>query len=87
MKTSTSNYAGITNPNIQRDTVGALTTPDAATAARLSLNGALLYTKESAFLPIVNVPSLLFMNKRITGAPTGFPVYLFYPWASQIGSA
>jgi peptide/nickel transport system substrate-binding protein len=87
LKTSTSNYAGIVNPNIQRDTVGALTTPDAATAAQQSLSGALLYTKESVFLPIVNVPSLLFMNKRITGAPTGFPVYLFYPWAAQVGSA
>ena len=87
LKTSTSNYAGIVNPNIQSATVGALTPPDAATAAQQSLSGALLYTKESVFLPIVNVPSLLFMNKRITGAPTGFPVYLFYPWAAQVGSA
>jgi peptide/nickel transport system substrate-binding protein len=87
LKTSTSNYAGIVNPAIQQDTVGALTTPDTAKSASLSLSGANLYTAESAFIPIVNVPSLMFMSKRITGAPTGFPVYLFYPWAAQIGSA
>jgi hypothetical protein len=29
----------------------------------------------------------MFMNKRITGAPTSFSTYLYYPWAAELGGA
>jgi peptide/nickel transport system substrate-binding protein len=87
LKTSTSNYAGIVDPQITRDTLGALTTSNTTKAAQLAVSGAKLYTNENAFIPVVNVPSLVYMNKRITGPPTSFPSYMFYPWAAEVGAS
>lgn len=41
---------------------------------------------DEAQVPFVNYAERLFMNNRVTGAPAGMPVYLYYPWAARLGS-
>jgi peptide/nickel transport system substrate-binding protein len=57
-----------------------------AERARLTSQAEALITKQVVWLPIVGVNTRLFMNNRITGAPATF-VYLYYPWAAQLGAS
>ena len=38
-------------------------------------------------IPLDIYPERLFMNKRITGAPSSFSTFLYYPWAAELGGA
>ncbi|GAA2132931.1 ABC transporter substrate-binding protein [Kitasatospora kazusensis] len=38
------------------------------------------------WIPVANWPTSVFLNKRITGAPTTIS-YLYYPWAADVGAA
>ncbi|MDH6131502.1 peptide/nickel transport system substrate-binding protein [Kitasatospora sp. MAA4] len=38
------------------------------------------------WIPVAQWPTSLYMNKRITGAPTTIS-YLYYPWAADVGAA
>ncbi|MER5637987.1 ABC transporter substrate-binding protein [Kitasatospora sp. NPDC002227] len=38
------------------------------------------------WIPVAEWPTAVFMNKRITGAPTTIS-YLYYPWAADVGAA
>ncbi|MER7851489.1 ABC transporter substrate-binding protein [Streptomyces bacillaris] len=38
------------------------------------------------WIPVAEWPTALFLNKRITGAPTTI-AYLYYPWAADVGAA
>ncbi|MFJ5234112.1 ABC transporter substrate-binding protein [Kitasatospora sp. NPDC088391] len=38
------------------------------------------------WIPVAEWPTALFLNKRITGAPTTIS-YLYYPWAADVGAA
>ncbi|MGW0767595.1 ABC transporter substrate-binding protein [Streptomyces sp. NPDC002676] len=38
------------------------------------------------WIPVAEWPTALFLNKRITGAPTTI-AYMYYPWAAGIGAA
>lgn len=38
------------------------------------------------WIPVAEWPTSLFLNKRITGAPTTI-AYLYYPWAADVGAA
>ncbi|MGW3394373.1 ABC transporter substrate-binding protein [Streptomyces hydrogenans] len=38
------------------------------------------------WIPVAEWPTALFLNKRITGAPTTI-AYMYYPWAADIGAA
>ncbi|MFI5765466.1 ABC transporter substrate-binding protein [Streptomyces sp. NPDC051563] len=38
------------------------------------------------WIPVAEWPTAVFLNKRITGAPTTIS-YLYYPWAADIGAA
>ena len=38
------------------------------------------------WLPLYNLYQLLYMNKRITGAPVWTFGSLFYPWAATLGA-
>lgn len=54
--------------------------------ARLTSQAQATITKQVVWIPIVGLDTRLFMNNRITGAPSTF-VYLYYPWAAQLGAA
>ncbi|MFD4237593.1 ABC transporter substrate-binding protein [Streptomyces sp. NPDC058542] len=38
------------------------------------------------WIPVAEWPTSLFLNKRITGAPTTI-AYMYYPWAADVGAA
>ncbi|MEV6108045.1 ABC transporter substrate-binding protein [Streptomyces sp. NPDC051940] len=38
------------------------------------------------WIPVAEWPSAVFLNKRITGAPTTIS-YMYYPWAADVGAA
>ncbi|MCF2527468.1 ABC transporter substrate-binding protein [Yinghuangia soli] len=38
------------------------------------------------WMPVAEWPSTVFLNKRITGAPTTIS-YMYYPWAADVGAA
>ncbi|MEU8320530.1 ABC transporter substrate-binding protein [Nonomuraea sp. NPDC048881] len=43
-------------------------------------------TTDVPWMPLNNLPVILYMNKRVTGAVASFP-YLYYPWAAGLGAA
>ncbi|MEV0095847.1 ABC transporter substrate-binding protein [Streptomyces sp. NPDC050738] len=45
-----------------------------------------LADRELPVIPVAELPNSVFLNKRITGAPTTIS-YLYYPWAADIGAA
>jgi peptide/nickel transport system substrate-binding protein len=45
-----------------------------------------LVMAELPWIPIVDPSVLLFMNNRVTGVPASF-VYLYYPWAADLGAS
>jgi peptide/nickel transport system substrate-binding protein len=59
---------------------------DPATRAELTVKAQALMAKQVIWIPIVGVNTRLFMNNRITGAPSTF-VYLYYPWAADLGKS
>ncbi|MFE0647082.1 ABC transporter substrate-binding protein [Streptomyces sp. NPDC059534] len=38
------------------------------------------------WIPVAEWPTAVFLNKRITGAPTSI-AYMYYPWAAEVGAA
>ncbi|GAA3317430.1 hypothetical protein GCM10020219_038760 [Nonomuraea dietziae] len=38
------------------------------------------------WIPLADLDNVMFLGKRITGAPTSIS-YLYYPWAADIGAA
>ena len=38
------------------------------------------------WIPAAEWPTALFMDKKITGAPTSI-AYMYYPWAADVGAA
>ncbi|MFI9046877.1 ABC transporter substrate-binding protein [Streptomyces sp. NPDC053427] len=53
-----------------------------ATEAKLQRKAA----EQVLWIPVAEWPTAVFLNKRITGAPTTIS-YLYYPWAADIGAA
>ncbi|MFF2626855.1 ABC transporter substrate-binding protein [Kitasatospora griseola] len=43
-------------------------------------------SEQLLWIPVAEWPTALFLNRRITGAPTTI-AYLYYPWAADIGAA
>ncbi|MFE0464608.1 ABC transporter substrate-binding protein [Kitasatospora sp. NPDC058965] len=41
---------------------------------------------QALWIPVAEWPTSVFLNKRITGAPTTI-AYLYYPWAAEVGAA
>lgn len=80
------NYAGYSNPTYDKLVQQATATDDPA--ARLAIEAELQRTavQQNLWIPVADWPDALFMNKRITGAPTTIS-YLYYPWAADVGAA
>ncbi|GAA2814807.1 ABC transporter substrate-binding protein [Kitasatospora paracochleata] len=43
-------------------------------------------SEQLLWIPVAEWPTAMFLNKRITGAPTTIS-YLYYPWAADVGAA
>jgi peptide/nickel transport system substrate-binding protein len=57
-------------------------------ARRLAVEAQLnrMASDQVLWIPVAEWPTSLFLNKRITGAPTTIS-YLYYPWAADVGAA
>ncbi|MEY9848707.1 ABC transporter substrate-binding protein [Streptacidiphilus sp. MAP5-3] len=80
------NYAGYSSPAY--DKLVRQATGTDKTAQRLAVEAKLqqLAVQQNLWIPVANWPTAVFLNKRITGAPTTIS-YLYYPWAADIGAA
>jgi peptide/nickel transport system substrate-binding protein len=80
------NYAGYSNPAYDKLVDEASSTYD--TTARLKIEAQLqqLEASQVLWIPAAEWPTALFMDKRITGAPTSIS-YMYYPWAADVGAA
>jgi peptide/nickel transport system substrate-binding protein len=63
----------------------AQTEPEARAA--LAIRALQIWVKPVNNIPLYIAPQRMFMNKRITGAPTSFSTYLYFPWAAELGGA
>ncbi|GAA3141680.1 ABC transporter substrate-binding protein [Nonomuraea roseoviolacea] len=80
------NYGGYSNPGY--DALVAKANAQADPAARAATVAELqeIAVREMVWIPLYEVPHSLFLNKRLTGAPTGIS-QLVFPWAARLGSA
>ncbi|WP_042434911.1 ABC transporter substrate-binding protein [Streptacidiphilus anmyonensis] len=80
------NYAGYSNPAYDKLVQEAVGTDDPASRLAVEAKLQQIAVQQNLWIPVANWPTALFMNKRITGAPTTIS-YLYYPWAADIGAA
>ncbi|MCX4529614.1 ABC transporter substrate-binding protein [Streptomyces sp. NBC_01551] len=80
------NYAGYSDPAYDDLVAKARADYDparrTAAAAQLQKKAA----EQVLWIPVAEWPTAVFLNKRITGAPTTIS-YLYYPWAADVGAA
>lgn len=80
------NYSGFSDPKIEGLLAKARETSDADARAKLTVEAETLIMDQELWLPVADTATRLFMNNRVTGAPASF-VYLYYPWAADLGGA
>ncbi|GAB2719552.1 ABC transporter substrate-binding protein [Kitasatospora kifunensis] len=80
------NYAGYSDKGYDDLVEQAVGTYDPA--QRLAIEAKLnkQASDQDLWIPVAEWPTSLFMNKRITGAPTTIS-YMYYPWAADVGAA
>ena len=45
-----------------------------------------MFAEDMMWIPLTNVATLTWMNKRITGGPVGVPAAYYTPWAASVGA-
>lgn len=80
------NYARWENAEYDALVQEALAEYDPVKRAELVTQLQEIATEEMLWLPVVQAPNTVFMNKRITGAPAT-NAYLYFPWAAKVGAA
>lgn len=83
---SEQNYGGFSNPAIDEAIDQARAAADPAEQAKLTVEAEALVMQEQPWVPINDLSVRMYMNEAITGAPASF-VYLYYPWAADLGAA
>ncbi|MFB0627321.1 ABC transporter substrate-binding protein [Streptomyces sp. AB3(2024)] len=80
------NFAGYSDKQYDElvEQAGALYQPEARmeVEAKLQKHAA----EQLLWIPVAEWPTAVFLNKRITGAPTSIS-YMYYPWAADVGAA
>lgn len=80
------NYAGWSNPTYDKLIDQAEAEYDPVKRAAISAQIQKIAMDQLLWIPAAEWPTSLFLDKRITGAPTSI-AYLYYPWAADVGSA
>ncbi|MEY9874532.1 peptide/nickel transport system substrate-binding protein [Streptacidiphilus sp. MAP12-33] len=80
------NYAGYSNPAYDKLVQQATGTDDPASRLAVEAKMQQIAVQQNLWIPVADWPTAVFLNKRITGAPTSIS-YLYYPWAADIGAA
>lgn len=81
-----SNYNGYSNAEYDRLIGEALAADDVEERAELINQAQAISLEEVPWIPLYAPNVRLFLGSRVTGAPASF-VYLYYPWAAEIGAA
>jgi peptide/nickel transport system substrate-binding protein len=81
------NSSGYSNPQVDKWIAEARGISNPSERAKVGLKAVLQVEKDKFNIPITMGPERMFMNKRITGAPPVFPVFLEYPWAALLGAS
>ncbi|MGW6575770.1 ABC transporter substrate-binding protein [Streptomyces sp. NPDC054945] len=80
------NFAGYSDPEYDKlvDRASAVYPVE----QRMDLEAKLQHhaSEQLLWIPVAEWPTALFMNNRITGAPTTIS-YMYYPWAADVGAA
>lgn len=80
------NYGSWSNAEYDALFDQAIAATDPVTRADLTAKLQQIAVRELPGIPLYEQPYSVFLNKRITGAPTGI-AQLYYPWAATIGAA
>ena len=80
------NYAGYSNPAYDKLVEQADATYDPAKRLAIEAKLQQIAADQVLWMPVAEWPTSLFLNKRLTGAPTTIS-YLYYPWAADVGAA
>ncbi|MEV6521392.1 ABC transporter substrate-binding protein [Longispora sp. NPDC051575] len=80
------NYGGYSDPAYDTLLNQAVAEYDPVKRAALTAQLQKRATDELLWIPVAEWPTSVFLNKRITGAPTSI-CYLYYPWAAQVGAS
>ncbi|WKV70837.1 ABC transporter substrate-binding protein [Streptomyces sp. PCS3-D2] len=80
------NYGNWSNADFDAAFDRANAEPDAGRRAELTAELQKIALRELPVIPVYEAPYVLFLGKRVTGAPTGI-AQLYYPWAATIGAA
>jgi peptide/nickel transport system substrate-binding protein len=78
-------YTNYDNPTVDSNLATAIKTYDPVTRAKLITAAQAIYMKDYIVIPIVNPSEGLFLNSRITGAPTSF-AYIYEPALAKLGT-
>ncbi|MEV4947937.1 ABC transporter substrate-binding protein [Streptomyces sp. NPDC053755] len=78
------NWTGYDNPEVSRLLDRARASSDPAASAKAYAEAQALFTPTTPAVFLATTHERMFMNKRISGAPTSF-AYMGMPWAAYIG--
>ncbi|MEU0403491.1 ABC transporter substrate-binding protein [Streptomyces sp. NPDC006197] len=78
------NWTGYDNPEVTRLLDQARTSSDPAASAEAYAEAQALFTPTTPAVFLAGTHERMFMNKRISGAPTSF-AYMGMPWAAHLG--
>jgi peptide/nickel transport system substrate-binding protein len=82
-----SNYNDYRNPAAVRPLASAFAEADDTARARLVTQAQrVMFADDMMLIPLVNVATLTWMGKRITGGPVGLPGAFYTPWAAYVGA-
>ncbi|MFF8772083.1 ABC transporter substrate-binding protein [Kitasatospora sp. NPDC015120] len=80
------NFGGHTDPAYDDLVDRATAEYDPAKRAAIEAELQQTASRQLLWIPVAEWPTALFLNKRITGAPTTIS-YMYYPWAADVGAA
>ncbi|MFD0574682.1 ABC transporter substrate-binding protein [Kitasatospora gansuensis] len=80
------NFASFSDPGYDELVKKAVTATDPAERFAVTAKLQRTASEQLLWIPVAEWPTAVFLNKRITGAPTTIS-YLYYPWAADVGAA
>jgi peptide/nickel transport system substrate-binding protein len=79
------NYAGYDNPKFTKLVDQALGTADPDERARLVLQAITILDQDRPWIAVVDTPGLIYLNKRIGGAPVSLTGHVWGQWGAYVG--
>jgi peptide/nickel transport system substrate-binding protein len=80
------NYSHYSNPVVTKNIGAAMTESDPQKVADQYVKAQAVFAVDGPIIGLTTIDELLYMNKRISGAPAA-STYLDYPWAAKLGGA